>query len=67
MVTSLTSSAKYSTVNVKDGIKDQKQAKMQDIRATDESKLNKIAKDIQSGNYKVDLHSLASKIADELI
>lgn len=67
MVTSLTSSAKYLAVNVKDGIKNQKQAPAQDIRATDESKLNKIAKDIKSGNYKVDLHALASKIADELI
>ena len=32
-----------------------------------QDKINKITKDIENGDYKIDLGALAAKIADELI
>lgn len=55
-----------TSVSQKDSTKNIKQAQ---IKAQDASqdKINKITKDIENGDYKIDLGALAAKIADELI
>lgn len=66
MLTSVSQGANFTALNSKDSTKNIKQAqpKAQDASQT---KLEKIAKDLQNGDYKIDLGTLAAKIADELI
>lgn len=66
MLTSVSQNATFTALSSKDSNKNIKQAQ---IKAQDASqdKINKITKDIENGDYKIDLGALAAKIADELI
>lgn len=66
MISSINSGATYA---VSGNLVSKNEAKKspQETQSSSESKVKNIAKQIEDGTYKVDIQSLAKKIADELI